>query len=67
MLAKTIWKGEHSRKVNFFLWKIAHKAISTSKNLQKKKNVLPGSISKLMSIMHERIRITEPLIYAMHV
>ena len=36
-LAKTIWKGHQPKKVKFFLWEIAHKTISTSENLQKKK------------------------------
>ena len=27
-LAKTIWKGHQPKKVKFFLWEIAHKAIS---------------------------------------
>ena len=35
-LAKTIWKGHQPKKVKFFLWEIAHKAIRTSENLQKR-------------------------------
>ena len=35
-LAKIVWKGHQPKKVKFFRWKIAHKAISTSENLQKR-------------------------------
>ena len=35
-LAKTIWKGNHPKKVKIFLWKIAHKSIRASENLPKK-------------------------------
>ena len=35
-LAKTIWKWHHPNKVKFFLWEIAHNAISTSENLQER-------------------------------
>ena len=65
-LAKTIWKGHQPKKVKFFLWEIAHKAISTRENLQKK-NVLHHSLSKLVSTMQESKRITKSLVYAMHI
>ena len=36
-LAKTIWKGHQPKKVKFFLWEIAHKAIAQVKIFPKKK------------------------------
>ena len=35
-LTKTVWNGHQPKKVKFFLWKIAHKVINTSENLQKR-------------------------------
>ena len=62
-LTKIIWKGYHPKKTKFFLWEISRKTIITSENLQ---IVLHGPVSKLVSIMRERKRITKPLIYAIH-